>query len=219
MSREQLNQRIHNVHSLSLHSYATPTELTSAAGAFELAKAIKDNSRIDCPSAFNAVVVYAIANSQSQLLQKLNAIKTAWPLPCFINAADFARAHSQLNTTKFATYQGQPLEWQTQHNTALPLVAADFKNKSLALVNAEGQQAISTIDDALNQTAQLKAQRQSRLQTTPLQRVNINSHVINAGSASQLAQSVSQLGNNAKHWAFVIFVGDGAALQPIKDLL
>ncbi|MBD1582808.1 hypothetical protein [Pseudoalteromonas sp. S16_S37] len=207
------------VHMLSHHSYQRSGDTTSAAGAFELAQAIKDATRLERPSAFNALVLLAMSDSARGLKKQLESINQGCSVPAFLTAASYADSYQSLEHDKFTQLTGQSIEWAEITANTLPLVAMKKCHDDLDNIDSQGKQCISDIDSALNEIKQLKAERDQRLQSSTLPSVDIETYSINAGSANALAQAISQLGNNSIHWAFAVFVGDQSALDKISEVL
>ena len=91
----------------------------------------------------------------------------------------------------------------------------------LATVNSSGQQLITTIDDALTQTIELKTARDERLNQAQFtaQSSGVDMQLITAGTAKQLADSVASKGNEHSYWAMCLFVGEPSELNHIKEVL
>ncbi|WP_409423266.1 MULTISPECIES: hypothetical protein [unclassified Pseudoalteromonas] len=220
-SREALNAACTQLHVIALNSYQTPSLITAAAGSELLATAIKDVTRQQRPSAFNAVILSCSASSHAKLASLLSEFNQHCPLAVFTHAADHALSLSTLDTDKMRlSTTEQSIEWQHVNDCrAVPALAKAFNDKSLALVSNEGINLITDINTALNETAQLKAQRDQRL-TNTLFRATANLTVTssNAQSARALAQQIQTLGNNDKHWAYCAFVGSSENINTIKEL-
>lgn len=220
-SRAALNAASTQVNIIALNSYQTPSLITAAAGSALLATAVKDATRQQRPNAFNAVILSCSASSAAQLASLLSEFNQHCPLAVFTHAAAHALSLSTLDTDKMRLpTTEQSIEWQQFNNCcAVPALAAAFNDKSLALVSDEGINLITDINTALNETAQLKAQRDQRL---------TNSLFVTAGgltitnssaqSARALAQQIQTLGNNDKHWAYCAFVGSSENINTIKEL-
>ncbi len=220
-SRQALNAACKNVNVISLNSYQTPSLITAAAGSELMATAIKDGTRQHRPSAFNAVILSCSASSPAQLASLLSEFNQHCPLAVFTHAADHALSLSMLDTDKMRLpTTEQSIEWQYVIDCcAVPALAAAFNDKSLALVNDEGINLITDINTALNETAQLKTQRDQRLTNTLFTAAaNLTVTNSNAQSARALAQQIQTLGNNNKHWAYCVFVGSSENTNIIKEL-
>lgn len=220
-SREALNTACTQLHVIALNSYQTPSLITAAAGSELLATAIKDVTRQQRPSAFNAVILSCSASSHAKLASLLSEFNQHCPLAVFTHAADHALSLSTLDTDKMRLpTTEQSIEWQQFNNCcAVPALAKAFNDKSLALVNDEGINLITDINTALTETAQLKVQRDQRL-TNKLFTAAANLTVTNSNtqSARALAQQIQTLGNNDKHWAYCAFVGSSENINTIKEL-
>lgn len=220
-SRAVLNAACTQVNVIALNSYQTPSLITAAAGSALLATAINDATRQQRPSAFNAVILSCSASSPAQLANKLTEFNQHCPLAVFTHAADHALSLATLDTDKMRLpTTEQSIEWQQFNNCcAVPALAHAFNDKSLALVSGESTNLITDIDTALNDTAQLKAQRDQRLTNTLFVAA---SHLTvtnsNAQSARALAQQIETLGNNDTHWAYCAFVGSSENINTLKEL-
>lgn len=220
-SRQALNAACKNVNVISLNSYQTPSLITAAAGSELLSTAIKDGTRQHRPSAFNAVILSCSASSAAQLTSMLSEFNQHCPLAVFTHAADHALSLSTLDTDKMRLpTTEQSIEWQQFNNCcAVPALANAFNDKSLALVSDEGVNLINDINTAINETAQLKTQRDQRLTNTLFTAAaNLTVTNSNAQSARALAQQIQTLGNNNKHWAYCAFVGSSDNINTIKEL-
>ena len=220
-SRAALNTACTQLHVIALNSYQTPSLITAAAGSELLATAIKDVTRQQRPSAFNAVILSCSASSHAKLASLLSEFNQHCPLAVFTHAADHALSLSTLDTDKMRLpTTEQSIEWQQFNNCcAVTALAKAFNDKSLALVNDEGINLITDINTALTETAQLKVQRDLRL-TNKLFTATANLTVTNSNtqSARALAQQIQILGNNDKHWAYCVFVGSSENINTIKEL-
>tara|TARA_B100001059_G_C17780239_1_gene553711 strand:- start:220 stop:918 length:699 start_codon:yes stop_codon:yes gene_type:complete len=220
-SRATLNAACAQVHVIALNSYQTSNLITAAAGSELLATAIKDDSRQHRPSAFNAVILSCSASSAAHLASKLSEFNQHCPLAVFTHAVDHALSLSTLDTDKMRLpTTEQSIEWQHINNCcAVPALAKAFIDKSLALVSNEGINLITDINTALNETVQLKTQRDHRLTNTLFTATaNLTVTNSNAQSARALAQQIQTLGNNDKHWAYCAFVGSSENINTIKEL-
>ena len=220
-SRAALNAACTQANIIALNSYQTPSPITAAAGSALLATAVKDVTRKQRPSAFNAVILSCSASSPAQLKSKLTEFNQHCPLAVFTHAVDHALSLSTLDTDKMRLpTTEQSIEWQHVNDACtVPVLAKAFNDKSLALVNDEGINLITDINTAITETAQLKAQRDQRL-TNKLFTAAANLTVTNsnAQSARALAQQIQTLGNNDKHWAYCAFVGSSENINTIKEL-
>ena len=220
-SRAALNAATTQINVISLNSYQTPSLITAAAGSELLATAIKDATRQQRPSAFNAVILSCSASTPAQLASKLSDFNQHCPLAVFTHAADHALSLSTLDTDKMRLpTTEQSIEWQHINNTcAVPALAKAFHDQSLAMVTKEGLNLIADINTALNETAQLKAQRDQRLTNSLFVAAGgLTVTNSNAQSARALAQQIQTLGNNNKHWAYCAFVGSTEDINTIKEL-
>ena len=220
-NRAALNTACTKLHVIALNSYQTPSLITAAAGSELLSTAINDATRQQRPREFNALILSCSASSSAQLVSKLAKFNQHCPLCVFTHAADHALSLSTLDTDKMRLpTTEQSIEWQHINNAcAVPALAKAFNDKSLALVSNEGINLITDINTALNETAQLKVQRDQRLTNTLFTAAN-NLTVTNssAKSARALAQQIHTLGNNDKHWAYCVFVGSSENIKTIKEL-
>ncbi|MDO6426246.1 hypothetical protein Q4489_04440 [Thalassotalea sp. 1_MG-2023] len=211
------------INSISLNSYETPTALSSAKGALLLAKSIEDLTRQQRPTSWNALVLYAIAEKPEQLAEKLETINEKCPLMPFINAQQYAQSLSTINEDKTTPSTGneQSREWQQQaDNRAIPALNDAYNDASLALVESESQNVITTLDNAITEAETLKAERDIRLAQTKFNAVStsIKTQSITANSARGLANAIKKIGNNQMHWAYIVYTGSTSELQPITEL-
>lgn len=190
-------------------------------GAQLLASAIKDDSRTDKPAQYNALLLSVSANSSAALASSLSTINEYCPIAEFIACAQYGQSQSTLKKTQLTTYDGQSVEWQinTLQNW-LPLRKKQMAAE-LTAANDSAKQLITTIDDALTQTAELKTARDQRLNQAQFtaKSSGVNVQLITAGSAKQLADSVASKGNDHNYWAFCLFVGEQGELNQIKEVL
>lgn len=207
------------LHRLTYHSYQVASTITSAAATLTLAEAIKDTTRLDTPTNFNALVLCAIADSPAELANQLKSINSACEIPAFITAQNYARSLVKLKQDQFAELNGQSIEWTASSITALPLLAQKQINDELEQVREQGESLISTIDDALTDAQTLKSDRDKRLHATPLSSVAITKHSINAATANALANELVKIGNNSEHWAFAVFVGEQSMINKINEVI
>lgn len=186
-----------------------------------LASAIKDDSRTDKPASYGGLLLSVSANDPATLASKLESINEYCPIPEFIACTQYAKSQSSLEQSQLATYDGQSLEWKINTlQTLLPLREQLIADE-LATVNSSGQQLITTIDDALTQTAELKTARDERLNQAQFtaQSSGVDVQLITAGTAKQLADSVASKGSDHSHWALCLFVGEQGELNQIKEVL
>lgn len=190
-------------------------------GAQLLASAIKDDSRTDKPAQYNALLLSVSANSPAGLASKLSAINEYCPIPEFIACAQYAKSQSTLDQTQLETYGGQSIEWQINTLQNLLPLREQLIAEELATVNNSGQQLITTIDDVLTQTAELKTARDQRLNQAQFTAKSsaVDVQLITAGTAKQLADSVASKGSDQTYWAMCVFVGQAAELNKIKEVL
>lgn len=209
------------MHSIALCYHQTAAPCSMQVGAQLLASAIKDDSRNDRPSNYNGLLLSVSATDPAVLESKLVAINAYCPIPEFIACAQYASSQSTLEKTKLTTYDGQSIEWQINTLPSLLPLREQLIADDLATVNDSGKQLITTIDDALTQTAELKTARDERLnqaQFTP-QSSGVDVQLITAGTAKQLADSVANKGNDHSYWALCLFVGEQSELNQIKEVL
>jgi len=221
--RSALESLCNQVSLISLHSYETASAVSSAAGAVLLADAVQDTSRRFRPEAWNAVILYAMADKQDSLSSRLSAINEHCPLKTFVEAQRFADSLAVIEQEKMkrSTGQEQSIEWQVMGDCrAVPALAAAYHDASLALVDDEGKSLVTDIDSALSELTTLKADRHSRLTETVFTPAGLNIDVVslNAGSARSLADSIKSLGDNNMHWVYCAFVGSEEELKPVKEL-
>ena len=205
------------MHNLSLCFNQTAAPCTQQAGAVLLAKAIKDDSRIDKPSTYNGLLLSISSTEPAALSSQLETINEYCPIPELITCQNYAQSLSTLEQDKFTIYEGQSLEWREQ--SLKPLQQKQIAEE-LAEVAEQGSGLITSIDDALSQACELKTTRNERLNQpfTP-QSTGIDKRILNAGSADALARQVGQLGDDSPYWAFCLFVGELSELNKIKEVL
>lgn len=209
---------MHNI-ALCYHQAAAPCSMQ--VGAQLLASAIKDDSRTDKPAQYNALLLSVSANSSAALASSLSTINEYCPIAEFIACAQYGQSQSTLKETQLTTYDGQSVEWQINTLQNLLPIREQLIADELATVNNSGKQLITTIDDTLTQTAELKTARDERLNQAQFtaQSSAVNVQLITAGSAKQLADSVASKGNDHNYWAFCLFVGEQGELNQIKEVL
>ena len=191
------------------------------AGAQLLASAIKDESRTDKPTRFNGLLLSVSANDPAALASKLKTINEYCPIPEFISCTQYAQSQSALEQTQLLTYDGQSIEWQINTLQNLAPIREQLIANELATVNSSGQQLITTIDDALTQTVELKKARDERLNQAQFtaQSSGVDMQLMSAVTAKQLADSVANKGNEHHYWALCLFVGEPSELNHIKEVL
>ncbi|WP_304185626.1 hypothetical protein [Pseudoalteromonas prydzensis] len=209
------------MHNAALCYHQTAAPCSMQAGAQLLASAIKDDSRTDKPTSYGGLLLSMSAIDPSLLASKLESINSYCPIPEFIACAQYARSQSTLEQTQLATYDGQSIEWQINTLQNLLPVREQLIADELATVNSSGQQLITTIDDALTQTAELKTARDERLNQAQFTVKNsgVDVQLITAGTAKQLADSVASKGNDHSYWALCLFVGEMGEINKIKEVL
>ncbi|WP_188085252.1 hypothetical protein [Pseudoalteromonas fuliginea] len=209
---------MHNV-ALCYHQTAAPCSMQ--AGAQLLASAIKDGSRTDKPAQYSALLLSVSANDPAALASKLSMINEYCPIPEFISCAQYGQSQSALEQTQLIAYDGQSIEWQINTLQNLLPLREQLIADELATVNSSGQQLITTIDDALTQTIELKTARDERLNQAQFtaQSSGVDMQLITAGTAKQLADSVASKGNEHNYWAMCLFVGEPSELNHIKEVL
>ncbi|GAA79225.1 hypothetical protein P20495_1723 [Pseudoalteromonas sp. BSi20495] len=190
-------------------------------GAQLLASAIKDDSRTDKPACYGGLLLSVSATDPAALASKLESINNYCPIPEFIACAQYANSQSTLEQTKLDTYDGQSIEWQINTLQNLTPIREQQIADEIATVNDSGKQLINTIDDALTQTVELKTARDERLNQAQFtaQSSGVDMQLITAGTAKQLADSVTNKGNEHNYWALCLFVGELSELNHIKEVL
>jgi len=209
------------MHKLALCYHHTAAPCSMQVGAQLLASATKDDSRIDKPTSYGGLLLSVSANDPAALASKLELINEYCPIPEFIACGQYAKSHSALEQSKFATYEGQSLEWQINTlQNLLPIRDQQIADE-LATVNDSGKQLITTIDDELTQTAELKTARDERLNQAQFtaQRSGVDMQLITAGTAKKLADSVASKDGDERYWAVCLFVGELDELNQIKEVL
>ena len=190
------------------------------AGAVLLAKAIKDDSRIDKPSNYNGLLLSVSATDPATLSSQLETINDYCPIPELVTCQHYAQSLSTLEQDKFKIYEGQSLEWREHSLQSLKPLQQKQIAEELAEVAEQGRSLITNIDDALTQASELKTARNERLnQPFAPQSTGIDKRILIAGSAEALARQVEQMGDDSPYWAFCLFVGELSELNKIKDVL
>ncbi len=190
-------------------------------GAQLLASAIKDDSRTDKPAQYNALLLSVSANDPAAMASKLSTINEYCPIAEFIACAQYGQSQSTLEQSKLAVYEGQSLEWQINTLQNLLPIREQLIADELAVVDDSGKQLITTIDDALTQTAEIKKARDQRLNQAQFTAKSsaVDVQLITASTAKQLADSVANKGNDHSYWALCLFVGEQGELNKIKEVL
>ncbi|MAD74996.1 MAG: hypothetical protein CML20_09435 [Rheinheimera sp.] len=190
-------------------------------GAQLLASAIKDDSRTDKPAQYNALLLSVSANSSAALASSLSTINEYCPIAEFIACAQYGQSQSTLEQSKLATYEGQSIEWQINALQNLLPIREQLIADELATVDDSAKQLITTIDDALTQTAELKTARDQRLNQAQFTAKSsaVDVQLITAGSAKQLSGSIASKGSDQMYWAMCVFVGQASELNKIKEVL
>tara|TARA_R110000751_G_C13794200_1_gene482615 strand:- start:2492 stop:3121 length:630 start_codon:yes stop_codon:yes gene_type:complete len=209
------------MHNLALCYYQTAAPCSMQVGAQLLASAIKDDSRTDKPASYGGLLLSVSATDPATLASKLESINNNCPIPEFIACDQYANSQSTLEQTKLDTYNGQSIEWQINTLQNLLPLREQLIADELAAVDDSGKQLITTIDDALTQTAELKTARDERLNLAQFtaQSSGVDVQLITAGTAKQLADSVANKGNDHSYWALCLFVGEMGELNKIKEVL
>ncbi|MGO2181205.1 MAG: hypothetical protein ACTH36_02590 [Pseudoalteromonas nigrifaciens] len=209
---------MHNI-ALCYHQAAAPCSMQE--GAQLLASAIKDDSRTDKPAQYNALLLSVSANSSAALASSLSTINEYCPIAEFIACAQYGQSQSTLKKTQLTTYDGQSVEWQINTLQNLLPIREQLIADELATVDDSAKQLITTIDDALTQTAELKTARDQRLNQAQFtaKSSGVDVQLITAGTAKQLADSVATKGSDQTYWAMCVFVGQAAELNKIKEVL
>ncbi|TMP88507.1 hypothetical protein CWC05_03500 [Pseudoalteromonas ruthenica] len=222
-TRAALQGACMKVHALALHSYEVAKQDTSASGAMQLAKAVRDLSRRERPLHWHALVLYITAPSPASLNQALESVNTACPLPVFITAARYARSLSDLTRHKmtFPTGHEQSLEWQTLSDAChVPALSRAYQVASTKLIKDEGQNSVGSIDEELAALGEQKAARDARIDSCSFDaaQLGLRTKAITATSARSLADALERLGDNHVHWAFQVYVGRQQAIAPLVEL-
>ncbi|MDI3245891.1 MULTISPECIES: hypothetical protein [Pseudoalteromonas] len=209
---------MHNI-ALCYHQAAAPCSMQE--GAQLLASAIKDDSRTDKPAQYNALLLSVSANDPAAMASKLSTINEYCPIAEFIACAQYGQSQSTLEQSKLAVYEGQSLEWQINTLQNLLPIREQLIADELAVVDDSGKQLITTIDDALTQTAEIKKARDQRLNQAQFTAKSsaVDVQLITASTAKQLADSVANKGNDHSYWALCLFVGEQGELNKIKEVL
>ena len=209
---------MHNL-AFSYHQAAAPC--TMQEGAQLLASAVNDNSRTDKPASYSGLLLSVSAKDPEALVSKLNIINEYSPISEFIACAQYAQSQNTLEQTQLTTYDGQSIEWQVNTLQSLLPLREQLIADELATVNNSGRQLITTIDDALTQTAELKTVRDERLNQAQFtaKSSGVDVQLMTAGTAKQLADSVASKGNDHNYWALCLFVGEQGELNQIKEVL
>jgi len=209
------------MHKLALCYHQTAAPCSMQVGAQLLASAIKDDSRTDKPESYGGLLLSVSATDPATLASKLESINEYCPIPEFIACAQYAKSQSALEQTQLAAYEGQSIEWQRNSLQSLLPLREQLIADELATVNDSGKQLITTIDDALTQTAEIKTARDERLNQVQFtaQSSGVDVQLITAGTAKQLADSVASKGNDHSYWALCLFVGEHDELNQIKEVL
>ncbi|MFK3858547.1 hypothetical protein [Pseudoalteromonas rhizosphaerae] len=209
---------MHNV-AFCYHQTAAPCSMQ--VGAQLLAITIKDVSRTDKPASYSGLLLSVSAIDPAALVSKLESINVYCPIPEFIACAQYAKSDSTLEQSKLVTYDGQSIEWQINTLQNLLPLREQLIAEELATLNNSGKQLITTIDDALTQTAELKTSRDERLNQAQFtaKSSGVDVQLITAGTAKQLADSVASKGGDDRYWALCLFVGELAELNQIKEVL
>ncbi|WP_026111170.1 hypothetical protein [Pseudoalteromonas ruthenica] len=211
------------VHALALHSYEVAKQDTSASGAMQLAKAVRDLSRRERPTQWRALVLYITAPFPASLHQALQSVNAACPLPVFITAARYARSLSDLTRHKMTLPTGyeQSIEWQTLSDAChVPALSRAYQVASTKLIKGEGQNSVDSIDEELAALGEQKAARDARIDSCSFDaaQLGLRTKAITATSARSLADALERLGDNHVHWAFQVYVGRQQAIAPLVEL-
>ncbi|MCG7567062.1 hypothetical protein MHM95_12305 [Pseudoalteromonas sp. CnMc7-15] len=222
-TRAALQGACTEVHALALHSYEVAKQDTSASGAMQLAKAVRDLSRRERPTQWRALVLYITAPSPTSLHQALDSVNTACPLPVFITAARYARSLSDLTRHKMTLPTGheQSIEWQTLSDAChVPGLSRAYQVASTKLIKGEGQNSVGSIDEELAALGEQKAARDARIDSCSFDaaQLGLRTKAITATSARSLADALERLGDNHTHWAFQVYVGRQQAIAPLVEL-
>lgn len=223
MPRQALNDKYTGVHLLSLHAYSGSVPVSASVGFSVFAKAVADESRSNTPGDFNALIVYTTLHASDAISDALNTVNEHCPIKCLVEAQRIAKSLATLENDKFVALNEsqKSLEWQVLDSTlSLPALRSQFYDDSRALLTDEGKGLITTIDDSLAELEQLKAARDSALSETMFEAAEygLTTQYFAASSAAQLANNISQLGDDNQHWAITLFVGSADALAPIREL-
>ena len=208
------------MHNLSLCFNQTAAPCSMQAGAVLLAKAIKDDSRIDEPSTYNGLLLSVSANDPAALSSQLETLSEYCPIPELITCEHYAQSLSTLEQDKFTVYEGQSFEWREHSLQSLKPLQQKQIAIELAEVAEQGRNLITNIDDALTKASELKIARNGRLnQPFTAKSTGIDKRILIASSAEALARQVEQIGDDSPYWAFCLFVGELSELNKIKEVL
>ncbi|MBQ4836771.1 hypothetical protein [Pseudoalteromonas luteoviolacea] len=208
------------MHNLTLCFSQTAAPCNMQAGAVLLAQALRDSTRLSCPTSFNGLLLSASSANSGALALQLQTVNAVCPIPEFVTCASYAQSLSSLERDKFVIYQGQSLEWQELSLQSLKPLQRKQISEELALVNEQAQILISNIDDALAEIVELKAARDERLnQSFSPQNTGVSSQLFTGLSAESLARQVEQQGDESEFWALCLFVGELDELNQIKEVL
>lgn len=222
-NRSQLISHCTAVNTISLHSYQTATPISAAQGAALLARAVNDTSRTFRPTSFNAVGLFVIEKTSLALASSLQSVNQACPLQPFFEAQRIASSLSSIDDDKMQLSLGseQSIEWHPMQDVrSVPALNTAFNAASKSLLLNEGTALVTDIDTAMGELKTLKSSRDARIAQTKFTAASlpIETTVINASSARSLADSIKRLGDNNKHWAFMLFVGSDSELKLVKEL-
>ncbi|MBB1340072.1 hypothetical protein H5158_00300 [Pseudoalteromonas sp. SR45-6] len=209
------------MHNLALCYHQTAAPCSMQVGAQLFALAIKDASRTDKPANYSGLLLSVSATDPAAFASKLESINSYCPIPEFIACGQYAKSDSTLEQSKLVTYDGQSIEWQINTLQNLLPLREQLIADELATVNDSGKQLITTIDDALTKTAELKTARDKRLNQAQFtaQSSGVDMQLITAGTAKQLAGLVASKGGDDRYWALCLFVGELDELNQIKEVL
>ena len=209
------------MHNLALSYHQTAAPCSMQVGAQLLASAIKDDSRTDKPTCYGGLLLSVSATDPASLASKLESINNYCPIPEFIACVQYANSQSTLEQTKLDTYDGQSIEWQINTLQNLLPIREQLIADELAAVDDSGKQAITTIDDALIKTLELKTTRDERLNQAQFtaKSSGVDVQLITASTAKKLADSVASKGNDHSYWALCLFVDEMGELNQIKEVL
>lgn len=209
------------MHKVALCYHQTAAPCSMQVGAQLLSSAIKDDSRTDKPASYGGLLLSVSATDPAALASKFESINEYCPIPEFIACAQYAKSQSTLEQSKLATYEGQSLEWQINTLQNLLPLREQLIADELATVSSSGKELITTIDDALTKTAELKTARDERLNQAQFTAKSngVDMQLITASTAKQLADSVASKGDDKRYWALCLFVGELSELNQIKEVL
>ncbi|TQF70503.1 hypothetical protein [Pseudoalteromonas luteoviolacea] len=190
------------------------------AGAVLLARALRDETKLGCPTSFNGLLLSASSTSAGDLGSQLQTLNEVCPIPELITCASYAQSLSTIEQDKFVVYEGQNLEWRELNLQSLKPLQQKQISEERAQIDEQASSLITTIEDALAETIELKAARDEQLgqQFIPAS-TGINKQLLTGSSIESLARQVEQIGNGSEFWALCLYVGDIGELNKIREVL